>query len=148
MMLAHKYTFNSAREHSRSAWFSSLLQEHLLGHDTKGLGGNLDGSGSVDVDLGEINLDAHLIVGVTGLLASVFAVLLPTDAATMIENGDHGGAGGPIQIHANRADASRSEAWLESSARGEGSSGGNDCREGNKFRGHELIENQTASGFL
>jgi hypothetical protein len=133
--------------HIWSGQFSSLLHghKHLLGHYTKGLGGNLDGSSSVDVDLGEIDLHAHFVVGIAGLLAGVFAVLLPADAATVIEDGDHRGAGGPIQVHANRADASRSEAWLEGRARGEGSGGSNDCREGDNFRGHDLIGTQTAS---
>ena len=53
------------------------------------LGGGL---GARDLDDGQGNLDAHLVVNAAGLGASVLLVGATTVAAAVIEDGDDGGA--------------------------------------------------------
>ncbi len=95
---------NSTDARFSQIYYASSNMVHLLGHDAEGLSSHLDSSRSVKVDLGEVNLHAHLIVGIAGLLAGVFCILFTTNAATVIEHSDNWSPKRAVHLHANRAD--------------------------------------------
>ena len=91
---AGSHTLKSAGSHT-PAGHSGGRGQHCAHADMTGKGRARylgDGLGLGDLDDGQRNLDAHLVVRVVGLCTGVLLVGATTHAAAVIKDGDHGGA--------------------------------------------------------